>query len=47
MVRQQDWYDPVVMKRMRRYVTITLWVVIALIITLQYNWLIPIIKSFF
>lgn len=37
MVHQSDWYNPSVLKKVRRRLTIATWLVIAMIIYLQHD----------
>ena len=47
MVRQHDWYDPSVMKRVRIAITIVLWAIGIIVLYLNHNWLITAVTNFF
>lgn len=47
MVRNHHWYDPVLMRRMRISLTVMIYAVWLIILALQYNWVMPIIKNLF
>jgi hypothetical protein len=46
MVRQKDWYNPGVIRGIRMRIRLMLWLVLALIVYLNYAWLIQLIEQF-
>ena len=47
MVRQQDWYDPSVIKRVRRGIAIALWAIAITLLYMHHGAIITVFKNFF
>lgn len=47
MVRQQDWYDPSVISRVRKRISMLIWMIVLVMLYLNHEWIMQTIKSFF
>jgi hypothetical protein len=47
MVRHQNWHEPYVLRKVRKRLTIAIWLVLALIAYLQHHALMRFIENFF
>lgn len=47
MVRQQDWFNPSVIKKIRSGITLILWMILAVILYVNHGWLITLFTNFF
>ena len=47
MVRQQDWYDPSVISRVRKRISMFIWMIVLVMLYLNHEWIMQTFNKFF
>jgi O-methyltransferase involved in polyketide biosynthesis len=47
MVRQRNWYNPAVIRRVRTRISIVLWIILGVLFYLNYGWIAKLLSNIY